>query len=530
MSSLTRFKTTCADFGVPETNIRLLATEATRTAENSEDFRRQIKDATAWEVDMLPKEVEGQVGAMGVASSFASVEGLVMDLGGKFSWTFDRKLLTIATDPVSTGGSTQLTWMIAKDGHVQTSPKGSISFPYGAAALTQKLAELSLPTSDNGRRDSKAKSPILSPQQEFEETMKAEFRQAYKDLELPDELRHKADHGLLPLYLSGGGFRGWGYLLMSQHKVSPYPIPIINGFHTTKREFQQTTEISAVAAEEAVFRISKRRAAQVPAVAFLVNVLVEALPMIQQVRFCQGGVREGFLFDSLDATTKALDPLAAATSSFGTPSAPDIAYLLFSGLPGANHLDRSLPPTFTPALIRAVADMMYLHSSLPKETRSLAALNSTVTGVLASAHGISHADRAILALTLCARWNGDLPPPHQNYQTRLRSILTHQEVFWANYLGALAAIVGNIYPAGHIDSARPRIKFSAHWTDGLGKKGLNQGVILELQCQREDPMTAPIALNPPVNELEKVGKKKNRIGGEFGFGVPIEVTIERVLA
>ena len=77
-----RFQTACADFGVPQTNIRVLATEATRTAENSEDFRKQIKYATGWEVAMLPKEAEGRIGAMGVASSFVSVEGLVMDLGG----------------------------------------------------------------------------------------------------------------------------------------------------------------------------------------------------------------------------------------------------------------------------------------------------------------------------------------------------------------------------------------------------------------------------------------------------------------
>lgn len=88
LSSLLRFRTACADFGVPQTNIRVLATEATRTAANSEDFRKQIKDATGWEVDMLPKEAEGRIGAMGVASSFASVDGLVMDLGGTISSAF----------------------------------------------------------------------------------------------------------------------------------------------------------------------------------------------------------------------------------------------------------------------------------------------------------------------------------------------------------------------------------------------------------------------------------------------------------
>lgn len=47
-------------------------------------YRQQIKDSTGWEVDLLTKEMEGRIGAMGVASSFSQVEGLVMDLGGMF--------------------------------------------------------------------------------------------------------------------------------------------------------------------------------------------------------------------------------------------------------------------------------------------------------------------------------------------------------------------------------------------------------------------------------------------------------------
>ncbi len=82
LASLARFKTACSDFGVPDANIKILATEATRTAENSVEYRQQINDATGWEVEMLPKEAEGRIGALGVASSFSDVRGLVMDLGG----------------------------------------------------------------------------------------------------------------------------------------------------------------------------------------------------------------------------------------------------------------------------------------------------------------------------------------------------------------------------------------------------------------------------------------------------------------
>src|ERR1700761_6842315 len=161
--------------------------------------------------------------------------------------------------------------MIAKDGHVQTSSKGSISFPYGAAAMTRKLEELAISSPDEPPRR-KSLAPIKTPREVLVEDMKAQFRQAYEDLDLPDALRQKADRGGLNLYLSGGGFRGWGYLLMAKHRVSPYPVPIINGFCVTKRDFTQTEEMSTLAAEQSVFRISKRRAAQVPAVAFLVGI------------------------------------------------------------------------------------------------------------------------------------------------------------------------------------------------------------------------------------------------------------------
>jgi retrograde regulation protein 2 len=442
-------------------------------------------------------------------------------------------MLSLYTRLTFAGGSTQITWMIAKDGHVQTSPKGSISLPYGAAAMTRQLAELDIEPTEHLKRQ-KSHSPVKTPRELLEDKMKQQFQQAYADLDLPESLQHKANHGGLTLYLSGGGFRGWGYLLMSQHKVSPYPIPIINGFGVTKYIFQQTAEITALAAEQSVFRISQRRAAQVPAVAYLVNVLVNALPMIQQVRFCQGGVREGFLYDTLDAPTKALNPLEAATKPYGTSSAAELASLLWDSLPGENNLDRSLPATFTPSLVRAVADMMYVHLPQPKETRPVSALHAPITGILAAAHGIAHADRAILALTLFMRWGSveDLPPPHTDLKKRLCAILTHQEGFWANYLGRVAALIGTVYPSGIISPSHLRLKFSAHWADGLGKKGLSQGVKLKLRCRKldSDPMTCPAALNPLVEEVERVGKKKNHVGEEHSkFGVPVDVGIERDL-
>lgn len=344
-------------------------------------------------------------------------------------------------------------------------------------------------------------------------------------------------HAGLTLYLSGGGFRGWGYLHMARHKVTPYPISIINGFVLAKAAWRETADVEALAAatlaedrqegggSAGVFRVSKRRAAQVPAVAFLVNCLVEALPFVREVRFCQGGVREGWLYDSLPAEIRSLDPLCAATGPLGSAGAARIGELLWACLPGENELDRSVPGVFTREVCRAVADCMYLGSSHTKETRSLNALMLPITGLLAGVHGVGHADRAVLALVLMRRWHGEVPRPYDDMVDRLRAILLPQEAWWAEYLGAVAALLGEVYPAGRIGGLGERIVFEAKWAEGLGKKGLNQGVKVKLRGRDGEEALRRETLNGLVEAWEKVGKKKNWLRG---FGVPVEVRIERV--
>jgi retrograde regulation protein 2 len=368
----------------------------------------------------------------------------------------------------------------------------------------------------------------LAAKMKLEEDMKADFQKAYNELDIPQSLLASADrNGGLTLYLSGGGFRGWGYLLMSQHKVSPYPIPIINGFQVSKNDFQNVAQIEAVATEQEIFRISKRRAAQVPAVAFLVNVLVDAIPNIKEIRFCQGGVREGFLFDTFDEATRAMDPLLSASAHYRSPSSSKIAELLMSAIPADDkELDRSAPASFAVPIVHTLANLLFVHSSLPKESTSLAALHTPITGLLASAHGVSHTNRALLALMLCQRWEGELPPPHNLLQERLRALLTRQEIFWCAYLGKVANLVGHVYPAGKIGEV-DRVQFKAKWSRGLGKKGLEQGIVLLMEVKEGDPMTAAEVLMPFVENIEAVAKKKQRIGGRDGWYVKIKVEVER---
>lgn len=366
--------------------------------------------------------------------------------------------------------------------------------------------------------------------------MVSEFGDALVQLKMPEYLQKKAISRGLTLYLSGGGFRGWGYLLMSSHRIRPYPIPIINGFSVPVKDFKDTLHVIALASESladrisdgvGVFRVSKRRAAQVPAVSFLVDALVEAIPIISDVRFCQGGVREGWLFDSLPVAIRAQDPLVAASGRFAVDanSVEIFTDLLMSALPtNDDEFERKTPAAVQdPVLLRSFAQCMFLQRGHSKESASVNALQVPITGALANVHGVGHSERALLATMLCWRWGGgsELPPPYGELQARLEALLTQQESWWARYLGMMAHCIGLVYPAGRAPGGEMRMKLAVRWADGLGKKGNLQGIVVKLVAGKS--VTKEMA-NEMIDELEKLGKKKNRVGGrEYGFGIPIRV-------
>jgi retrograde regulation protein 2 len=507
IAAVLRFQIICADLRVPGNAIRILATEATRTAINSYELREKIQNATGLSIEVLAKEDEGKIGALGIASSFADMQGLVMDLGG---------------------GSMQISWMMVKEGHVQTSPKGAFSFPYGAAALTRKLEELT-----TGRGEDEAERAIAK----FREDMKINFLHVYKRLEIPEGLIKEArNNGGFPLYLSGGGFRGWGYLLLYQSQVHGhhYPISLINGFLAQKSHFEDTEALKKVAkTARHIFRVSDRRRAQVPAVAFLVNVLAEALPHgIKEARFCQGGVREGILFLELPPNIRRQNPLEVATAPYARPSTVAISDLILCAIPPlSTAATKRFPTSIGSYVIRSMANVLYVHSVMSKETSSTAALYSTSTGLLSTSHGISHVDRALLALMLEERYWGVLPPREVKFKARLSQLLTAEAVWWTRYLGKIGFLISSLYPAGLIDQKKPRIRLSAIWATDLGETETEAGLKLTISIEKveNDPTKLKEALEDGVGVIEKVGKRKNWIGGENGWGMVVKVVVKEDL-
>lgn len=460
VKTLVRFQHICTTYGVPMSNIRIVATEATREAQNSFEFREAIEDATGWKVELLSKADEGRIGAWGVASSLSEISGLVMDLGG---------------------GSTQLSWLISREGETQIAPE-PVSLPYGAAALTKRMET--------------AINDVAVERIRYE--MKTRLVDAFNSLQLPEELLAKKKEGF-NLYLSGGGFRGFGYLLLEEHEIQPYPLPIINGFSAPGSSFLKMADFHLSSERthnlNETFRISERRARQIPAVAFLVNTLMETLPKINSVIFCQGGVREGALFSMLPKSIRKLDPLEVASQPFASPAAREFVKLMEHALP------KSVPREIR-RIVHPLANIMLYHSNIPKESRASCGLHSTTTGVLASVHGLTHHARALLALALCQRWGGEVPD--STLKQRLSNLVGSEMEFWCRYLGAVAGVIGSVYPAGVILDNEERVRFFGEDMN----TGEKQTVLLSVRFCDGDPLTDGAMVGKEVEAVEKVGKKK----------------------
>ncbi|KAF9086483.1 hypothetical protein BGX23_008832 [Mortierella sp. AD031] len=454
-----RWQALCHQAGVE--TVRVIATEATRTAPNSEEFQARIKAATGWSVELLSKAQEANIGALGVMASYHTVQGLFMDLGG---------------------GSVQLNYIIrgSGDGQGQSSPNAQ-SWPYGAAALSKRL---------------NACGSDQSARQEIYEEMVLAFKHGLEAINVAPAVReHNEKEGGYRMYLSGGGFRALGYLLMHRKMKKAkdgarYPIPIINGFMASGKELSKVVHQYRFLAPDEVstcFRVSKRRAKLIPACATLMAAVMEVIP-IKDVLFSEGGVRQGGCFGMLPPAIQNKDPAFETVQSFvrafggGQPALHDsdlqtLTSFVSSALPpdfanccllppmasgggataahagesnGVSDKDAEGLPVFIeslPRLIPLLVLVMNCYNQLPKEARSTAAWQLFLPGgALANCYGLTHNDRAILATVLSERHEGDLADPESG--DAIRKLMPGGKVARqaAKYLGKILALAGLCSP------------------------------------------------------------------------------------
>lgn len=433
-SAMKRFQLICDDFGVSQSSVRVVATEATREALNSQEFIQAIHESTGWEVEILTKELEGKIGIYGVISSFNTVSGLYLDMGG---------------------GTTQLSWIDCKNGEVITSST-PVLLPYGAGSLARRL---------------KFESKVTL----FEEIKNA-FSDAIKTLQIPEDMWDKANkQGGFDLWTRGGGLRGMGHLLLADTKE--YPIQtIINGFSCSFEEFSNMADYlflkQALPGTNArrIFKVSDKRALQLPAVGLAMSAAFESLPKIKTIHFSEGGVREGTLYSILPREIRAQDPLIIASRPYAPLLADKYLFLLRTAMP-----ENDVPDIVHKRIAPALCNLAFVHASYPKELQPTAALHVATSGIIAGCHGLSHITRTLIGIALCNRWGGNIPESEEHFMTLFEEVVLREGnknegkriIWWTKYIGTIMYVICGVHPGGNIRDGV--VDFCLTKNDDLGR-------------------------------------------------------------
>ncbi|KAM7207073.1 Ppx/GppA phosphatase family domain containing protein [Rhypophila sp. PSN 637] len=472
--TLARFREIAVDdYGVPPSQVMVFATEAMRKARNATAMLAAIRaEASDLAVHILAPQVETLFGSVGARSGFSDVKGLFLDLGG---------------------GSVQMTYMdtySARHGHEDehehgyevTAALSGVSLPFGAARLIKVLEN-----TDREVRVSEITTLNKGMSEAFER-LRSMFPSLANTVSAAQQQDNSEFTGL-DVYLCGGGFRGYGSMLMHNDPVQPYPIPSIGSYTVSGKVFARTKDMIQVnkTFEGKIFGMSKRRRSQFPAIVTVVEALIGAVPRIRSVTFCSGGNREGALMMKLPRNVRESNPLHQIYDFHGpgtpltqipvVPRLQAVVDKLLTALP--ENLDLSNTATvFTVHLGHLFASQIWEGMGNDSETNAAAALHNAITQY-PGLPGLTHLARTVYGLTLCARWGEGLGPIDQPLYHNLMSLANASNpdaAFWARYIGTVAAVLARLVPSLPRDekSLDKLVKFHciAHSAAETGKKKL----------------------------------------------------------
>lgn len=237
-----------------DADVRTVATAAVRDAANGPEFIAAAADL-GLTVELLPGEQEATAAGLGVLSGIPDADGIVGDLGG---------------------GSLEL--VRVKDGAVAE----RVSFPLGVLRIA-------------GKRGKPLDTLVTKMIERAGWTGKGKG---------------------LPLYLVGGSWRALARLDMS---LTDYPLPIAHQYCMSAETIGRIARTVAQLGKprlRAVPGLSSGRAGTLGDAAALLGVLLRRLGSTTTI-VSAFGLREGLLFEPLDAETRALDPLIVATREEG---------------------------------------------------------------------------------------------------------------------------------------------------------------------------------------------------------------------
>jgi exopolyphosphatase/guanosine-5'-triphosphate,3'-diphosphate pyrophosphatase len=373
--------------------VDVIATEATRAATNGPELIEAIRRETGLETRLLSGDDEANYAALGVVSSFFRPTGLVGDIGG---------------------GSLEVAEVV-----VDRVGDRVASMPLGALPVTRIIERAGVDA---------AKQHV----------------DAILDEHLPPLLTDPV------LYAVGGGWRALARIDIATHER---PISVVHGYAIEAGEARSLAKrIARMSPDEvaALPDVPSRRIDTLPAAALVMSRVLKQLKP-EQVVFSTAGLREGWLHAQLDDAERALDPLVEGAQAIGLPVARvprfNAALVRWTDdlFPGESPGDRRLR-----LAVCALTDLCWRdHPKLRAAEAFQRVLHMPFVGV-------SHPDRAFLAVAIMARYGGKID---DDVLTVTGPLLSDAELRRAEILGR-ALLVAHRFSASVpeiLETARLRI-------------------------------------------------------------------------
>ena len=253
VAALRCFKILCRNMDISD--VHVIATAATRDARNGTDFLQAASEAIGADIDLIGGTREAELSALGVASSFHNPDGVVGDLGGGSLELIDVKKMRLGR---------------------------GVSLPLGGLALADRSKE-------SPKRALKIARECLS-----------------------EATPVKALNGRT-FYAVGGTWRALARLHMKQRN---YPLNVMHGYVIPAAEAGAFAGLVERVDADALSSIAAVSSARRPLLSYGAVVLDEIIRQgrPKEIVISAQGVREGLLYERLDAEQRREDPLLAAAN------------------------------------------------------------------------------------------------------------------------------------------------------------------------------------------------------------------------
>jgi len=311
------------------------ATAAVREAADGKEFVERVKKETGIVLRVLSGADEARFAAEGVLAGTPGVDGIVGDLGGS-----SLELARLANGRYE-GGST---------------------YPLGPLAL------------DAGGPFSEDK--VMSRVKDV--------------LSGAPELKKAGDM----FFAVGGAWRSIGTIHM---ELTRAPLHMLQNYEMDAADLSKLLSeiLSGKKHVELVAEVARKRAATIPYAAAVLKAVID-IGRFKTVMISSYGVREGIIFDSLDAAERQEDPLEAGLDALiADEQAAEFGRAL------AEWASEAAPYTLNARLSAAACRLVDIGALLHPDHRAELAFDLVARAPLS---GLSHRDRAALALAVASRF------------------------------------------------------------------------------------------------------------------------------